>query len=657
MLKKCFIALLLISAFISASCFADEENYFDLDFKQLADIKVYTASQEYESIAESSAIVSVISAKQIKQWGVHDIYEALSYLPGIEKNETYIGYSVLTFRGVTPGLYNNKALFMINGHAVSENLFGSSHFDYVPLEEIERIEVVRSPSSSLYGSNAISGVVNIITKQKLNLEGDTNKNELAFRAGSNDHYYSSATWHEDNITISGSIQKDNGYRYSGTLDEGFNGNQRNAVDFDYHNDLGNVFIDAYDDDWRINAAYFDQDKAKFALNPMVWQHGKNRMKTWYVDVNKSFNLLDGTFNTWLRYDHFNKELHADHFPSPTSPRTTIQNTVEKYNIELQFKKSLGKDLSYIVGGSYENNKSSPFEAKLDDGGINADFSPFLKSQQYDNYALYGQLKYRFMADLNGILGLRAEHNSDAGSSDLVPRLGLTYRYSDATYLKVQYSEAFRSPIFLEKYAYIPGIILGRIDLKREKIKTLEFAIDTKLNDNNSFTLTAYGLNLSDEITRRERTDGGSEYYNADGRKMYGLEFQWDSIINKDWSFMFNASYVDGKVDDYDESVFIANTMGNLVVSYQINSFWSASASNQYIGPKHYKSRYDGTGDISSYNLSNLILDYKIKQHSVQLAIKNIFDQDYTYPESVRRNVAEIPGGPGTTTYISYSYQF
>ena len=53
--------------------------------------------------------------------GAQDIYEALSFLQGISKSETYMGYNTLTFRGINPGLFNNKALFMINGHPVDEN--------------------------------------------------------------------------------------------------------------------------------------------------------------------------------------------------------------------------------------------------------------------------------------------------------------------------------------------------------------------------------------------------------------------------------------------------------------------------------------------------------------------------------------------------------
>lgn len=635
----------------AVNVFADEADYFNLSFQELSEIQVITASQELESTAESSAIVSVITQQNLRQWGVQDVYEALSFLPGIEKYESYMGFNVLTIRGVTPGLYNTKTLFMINGHSVSDNQFGQTHLEYLPLEAIERIEVVRSSSSALYGTNAISGVVNIITKQGAELD-----NELMVRAGSHDHYYSSLTWHDKNVTISGSYLTDNGYRYSGTLDEGFNGNNRSDVDYDYANDLGNLFIDVHGDSWRINAAYFDQDKVKFAPNPVVWQHGNNEQEAWYLDLKKTFELWNGELNTFVRYDSYSMDIGAGNFPAPTSPETTIHNKVERYSLELQYKKQLSDTLSYIIGTTYDDNQSDPFEARMDQGGINETFSPFTSSQDYQNYAIYGQVKYQFLDNWTGVIGLRVEDNSDAGSSDLVPRLGLTYRYSNDTYLKAQYSESFRAPVFLEKYTDVPGILYGDPDLEREKIKTWEVGIDSKLNASNSIQLAAYWLDLSDEISRQSRS-GGTEYYNADGREMYGIEFQWDAVINNDWSVMFNSSYVDGDVDDYDDTRFLANYSANLVLGYSFNSHWTATLSNQLIGSKEYESTYDGDGKIPSYNLTNLVLTYKTGQHEISAIAKNLFDEDYTYPEPVRRNIADVPGGPGATGYVSYSYKF
>lgn len=163
-LKKLLLSYGLMQSLLFANQ-QDIDKLFSMSLEELMNVEVSTVSQKKENANKTTAVVSVITASQLEELGVHNVYEALSYLPGININETYMGYSVVTFRGVTPGLYNTKVLFMVNGHPVHERLFGSSHAEYIPIEIIKRIEVVKTPSSVLYGSNAISGVVNIITKR------------------------------------------------------------------------------------------------------------------------------------------------------------------------------------------------------------------------------------------------------------------------------------------------------------------------------------------------------------------------------------------------------------------------------------------------------------------------------------------------------------
>lgn len=236
---------------------SDNEDLFSLSLQELIQVEVYAASQETETAAESAAIISVITAKQLNEWGIINLHDVKSFVPGIVKSETYLGQTTQTFRGVTPGIFNNKYLYLINGHPSYESLFGSTLLDYIPIELVERIEVVRSPASVLYGTNAVSGVINIITKQ-----GAENENLATFRVGSNSHGYGSIVHHSKNLTMSASMQKDDGYNYNGTKDE-----VGNDVNLDYQYDLKNIFIDSYSDSWRINAAFFAREKALYGVNP------------------------------------------------------------------------------------------------------------------------------------------------------------------------------------------------------------------------------------------------------------------------------------------------------------------------------------------------------------------------------------------------------
>jgi iron complex outermembrane receptor protein len=634
--------LLLSSLFIHAES-SDEVDYFDLSLKELLDVKIYTANQEVESTAATPATTSVITAKQLRQWGVNNLYEALSFLPGIVLNETYMGYSTLTFRGVTPGLYNNKALFMINGQPAHEALFGSSHLEYVPLEMVERIEVVRSPASALYGTNAISGVVNVITKQQ--------GNQANIKLGSNQHIYAAVVHHTDDLSISASTLRDDGYSYDGTDDE-----LGNPVNFDYEQAQDNIFIDYHPEGWRINLAYFETTKAKFGLNPINQHHGDNRFDTLQVSINRYQPLGAGTLNLWLRYDSMDKELDAESFPPLGNPITVV-NKVERSSAEIQYKYPFADTTNIIIGASFEMDKSDPMLFTDNTDGSTNPLSPFTDSEESHNSAVYAQVKHAFTPELTTVIGLRAENNKHADSSGIIPRLGISYQFSPDHYFKVLYSEAFRTPVFLEKYANVPNILSGDLELEREKIQTFEMGVNSRINQTNTLAITVFQLDLSNEITRRPASPSGTEYYNAPGREMYGIETEWKSMLTNKLSLDFNLSYVDGEEDIFNDAPFIANYSMNIMLNYELTPSIDISVSNQTISAKDYILTNNETGEVDAYNLTNLVLNYHQEKYEVALILRNIFDEEYTYPEPVRRNISEIPGGAGATAYLNLTLHY
>ena len=113
-------------------------------------------------------------------------------------------------------------------------------------------------------------------------------------------------------------------------------------------------------------------------------------------------------------------------------------------------------------GEYDESTSLDF--LYDSDGARNDNGGFTVSPHTETYAAYGQVKYPFDEDWVGIARLRGEDNDIAGYSGIVPRLGLTYRAAKDTYVKALYSEAFRTPVFLEQYVYVPNFTYGNINL-------------------------------------------------------------------------------------------------------------------------------------------------------------------------------------------------
>ena len=628
---------------------SDNVDLFSLSLQELAQVEVYTASQETETAAESAAIISVITSDQLRQWGVTSLHDVMSYVPGVVKGETYLGQMTQTFRGVTPGLFNNKSLYLINGHPSYESLFGSSLLDYLPIDMVERIEVVRSPASVLYGTNSMSGVINIITKQ-----GEKNKDVVSLRAGSNQHKYGSIVQHSENLSIAASLQRDNGYKYGGTVDE-----DGTLVDLDYQYNLENVFIDFYNDDWRINASVFNREKALFGVNPVVWQNGIFETNVSYLDINNKQKFGTGEFNTWLRYDNSDKDIHLGAFPASTSNPATILNTVERYSFELQYKNFISNNLKYIVGASYEKQNSDPLVFISDaDGSLVT--TAFPDSHHTSTVAAYTQFKYEFNQNTIFIAGLRAEDNSDNGRSNVMPKLGVTYQVMSKTYLKFLYSEAFRTPMFIERYVNLGGVLFGDPDLKRETIQTFEIAVESQLNSKNSIQAVLYNLDLEDEILRFPDISGATNYENGAGKEMTGLELEWKSILSNKLELIANTAFVDGEDKSLGEkeAPLIANDTANIILTYQMSNDWTASAVAQHIGKRDVVNSVTSVrSTLNSYELINLSSTYRYKQHEVSVTLNNILDEDYTYPEPVRRKIDDVPGGPGRAYYLTYRYSY
>lgn len=641
-MNKYLLSLLCSSALLNAS---SEHDLMNLSLEDLLNVEVYTASQNKEKAASSTATITVITGEQLKQWGVRSVAEALRYVPGVSINESYVGYAITSFRGILPGIFNTKVLFMVDGHSVHEKQFGSSHTEFVPIEAIERIEVVRSPASVLYGTNAISGAVNIITKNKSKSES-----VAMLRAGSYDHSYGSLSYHDDKFSLSGSYLDDSGYPYTGIRDE-----LGVAVDFPYAHRLGNFYTRYSHDGWDIAAGYFENKSQKFGQVPLVMVHGPTLNTGYLLDIHKMTPVGENELHIWGRYDRMDKKFESPNF---VGAPTTGVNTVDRYSAELQFKGKINNDNNYIIGTSFEDDRSDPFVFTFDANGSINRLSPFLDSKKVHATAGYAQFNGHINEELSYNIGARFENSSVTGNSGLLPRAGLTYEAIKDKFFKLMYSEAYRVPTFQDSYFDVPGVIVGSTNIKREKIRTIEMAYEGAVNSSNTFQATLFYSELKDDLTRIPNPLGSGQLIaNGAGVEMHGLELQWLSILMTDIESTLNASWMDGKQKLFNDDPFISNYMANAMVTYHYDSHLTTSALYHYEGEKKYLLTNGSRGKISDYSLVDLVANYRIKEHEIGVNIKNIFDTTYFVPENVRRNIPQLPGGPGRTAYLTYRYYF
>lgn len=150
------------------------QDALNLDLGELTDLKVFGASQYEQKVTEAPASVTIITADEIKKYGYRTLADILHSVNGFyitnDRSYSYVGV-----RGFNrPGDYNSRVLLLVDGHRLNDNLYdqaGLGTESPIDVDLIERVEIVRGPSSSLYGTNAFFGVINVIMKRGRDVNG------------------------------------------------------------------------------------------------------------------------------------------------------------------------------------------------------------------------------------------------------------------------------------------------------------------------------------------------------------------------------------------------------------------------------------------------------------------------------------------------------
>ena len=262
---------LLITPFCLPGCSPGQDKDVDsLSIEDLTRVLVRTASLHEQSIESAPATISVITAEEIETYGYRTLAEVLNHVRGfyITNDHTYESAGVAGF--LLPGDWSTRVLVLINGHPLQDNIFGSASYgeDFiVELSLVERIEIVRGPSSALYGSNGIFATINVITRKAdrgnstaVRMETDTlGARHISLTQSLNlPRGYS--------LLLSGSAFNDIGQHdiYIADLNTPAN-NNGNAIDMDGEKGY-RFFADLTAGNWQINVMGVSREKTQ----PVSW---------------------------------------------------------------------------------------------------------------------------------------------------------------------------------------------------------------------------------------------------------------------------------------------------------------------------------------------------------------------------------------------------
>lgn len=620
---------------------------------QTKDVIVTATKTEAEVQAVPQA-VEVITKEDIQRTGANDVLTALSLANNLNLSRAGMTGNAVSLRGMS----TNHTLILVDGKRyagedtdVTTNVYALQRLN---VSDIDRIEIVRGPSSSLYGSEAMGGVINVITKTPEKAGGTvgvvtgTRNTAEYFNVSSGKH----GRW---SAAVDGRFDKQramNRYDYSvsstGAVTDGYDrsmyGMRRTfhgGAVYDFENANKNKLrfdIDYMNEDLRSD--YADTKSASGKLyynkNKHEWYH--NEQKGFSVEYTGKTNRNEYQFRTY--YNQLEKHsnlVNERAFPSPMMenilgsiyPKADMDYA--KYNTWVTEAKNtmyIGDHHNLTFGGEYRRLEYEGTRL----GGSTTGLNKKISAKDVDSYAGYIEDLWQVNDKLLLIPSVRLEHNSQFGS-EATPKIGATYNINNHWRFKANYGKGYKAPTLSELYMVMNramGVatvhVEGNPNLQPEKTYSYDFSIEADKGAN--FGKLTYFNNKVSNLIDTESTQSDNEYWskyiNVGKAQINGVELEIGRHLNDRWTIKATHNYLDAV---------------NKITGNRLNNRAQNTTTFQLIYDDHKKdgisavlwdqfaSRYRYNDEDYTYNTLNFSLNKKwTKDFSTYAGIDNILNK-------------------------------
>ena len=606
---KKFLLLVLFSTLL----LSNEEINLESDFLQSLDEVSEIATKTKLNIDDAPSFVTVLHSDKLQKLGIDTLYEALTQVPGVQFKREVDGVPIVIFRGVTQ---KGEVKLMVDGVTINNTYRGSIYYflDF-PIELIERIEVIRGAGSTLYGSGAISGVINVITKST----AGENLNEVFVTSGTYNTYKGGAIVTK-NINDS-KISLDTYYQK--------NDKEPDTVDSDTEDYSVGVHLthDNFELIARIKGAERGNAYGVFDVPDKDENKYDNTNQIIYTQLSYQNSLnKQSDIKVTVGFNQYKQNIESKHL---IFGDVIAKYKEDSYYAETNIESTMiaNNDLA-LIGFRYELTHAKKSNWSW------ANPNPLLPSyavnpaSKRETSSIYINDKYILNSDIDISAGLRYDYYSDVGDA-FSPTVGIVYRTTKNLRLKVLYTHAFRAPSWVEINS------VKETKLKAETSNSFELGVAYKANSQNALHFNIYRTVLDDMITKDALT---RKYIQNSYAKFTGGELEYNYSPLNQLEFDFLASYINAKDSKGKDIPDVANTLATASALYQFDSGLSTSSLLKYIS-----SSKRSQSDIRDTMPSSLILDgtisYIFKDITASLTIKDIFDKGsyYALPPSTANN--------------------
>lgn len=665
---------LLLLAPIDAGGTESGADLFALSLEELSNTSVYIATGTPKRLGASPAATSIITAAELEAIGAQDIDEALEMIPGLHvSHASFVNSSRYFMRGIV-STYNPHTLVLVNG-IPQTSLFTGDRGERVmgmtglPVNAIERIEIIRGPGSAVYGADAFAGVINIITKAPEKMQGG-----IASAA-----YGSFNTWRTSLVESNdiGPIQAMFSLAYgesdgddpiiasdNQTVVDGQTGTTASLApgpsnmawkNFDARTDL-------LWDDFRLRVS-FRRSESETAqginesLDPSArfpHHHGTvdltwnkpNLWQNWDMESQISYLYSDFRNPTYMRqfpagaFD----TIFPNGFPNGVLQKpelseenarfhlTAVYNGWDTHRVRLGAGTYWGDIFRTTDATNYELVEVSPgviIPSPLPLQDVSDTDRAFLPENQRTSSHAFVQDEWRFAKDWELTTGFRHDHYSDVGNT-VNPRIALVWNTTETFTSKLLYGEAFRPPAFFELYARNNPVARGNPELKPETLNNVEVAFSWQPTPALRWNLNTYKFRIYDYIDFV--SDGGAATtftaQNVGTIDGHGVETEVRYQISKALRLLANVSYQQTRDRTTDKPLGLTpNTDASLRMIWGPMDHWQFTPQVVWLGPTKRQAG-DARDDLDGYTTLDLAIRRQLpKNTALTFIARNIANAD------------------------------
>jgi len=635
-MKKIILPSLLMTQLFTANVFADNE-------LKTSDVFV-TATRTPISKNNVIADVTTISSEDIERAGSSSLPELLQRQPGIEISNLGGPGKVSTI-GIR-GTSSTHSIVLVDGIRLSAATTGFSAIEHIPLSQIEKIEIVRGPASSLYGQDAIGGVIQIFTKK--GVDGFKPYVDIGYGSYNTSNFKSGVRAGNNQTTYAINFAAMNSDGFSAFVPNPANAANSKNLDKDgYKNySLSSSLSHKINQDYEIDLQYF-------------LSNGKNQFDNRFANFSPSFH---GNYRNEIKLETYAMNIKGQINKAWQSSIKLSQST-DKYldlqklnNFTFEDDANL-KDLYKTTQDqlSWQNNVALPR------GSITLLYD-FLK-QRIKTTDVYEKTQRTNHGVMVGYSLIEDKHNFQSNfrkdfnsvyEDAVTGNIGYAYSIDPNWTIASSYGTAFVSPSFNFLYSLADSFALGNPNLKPEKSKNIEGSIRYK-DDSGSMSLTMFQNKIDDFIIYTAPAEAGSRTstQNLNKAEIQGLTISGDQFFGH---FQIKGSATGQSAKNEDTDKYLprrASLIGNINLNYYIGN-WNIGVEETFSG-KRFDDK-ENIVNLSGYALTNIVTDYKINDKlKLNLRLNNVLDKDYSLAAEGRSGFKYQT--PGRSLFANLRYDF